>query len=73
MDIFYIFCSILCIIRIVQHSLSFNYYIDLKILYVNSFANGMSVGIGLSQLTIVIELVLNLQLYRDELSILSLD
>lgn len=65
--VFYLFSLLLCFARVVQHSESFKYYMNTKIAYANSMADGFSICIGLSQLLVVLELILTIRLYKVEL------
>ena len=64
---FYVFATSLCVVRILQHCYSVLFYEDPINASLNSMANGFSICIGLSQLIVVVELVITIQMYQKEL------
>ena len=61
-DLFYFFAILLATGRILQHAFSFNYFFSQLTIYLNELNDGFSVCIGISQIVVVSEMVVSIQL-----------
>ena len=65
--VFYFFAIMLASCRIVQHSMSFNWLMNYRLRLLNSLNDGFSVCIGISQVVVVAEIVLAMELFKLEI------
>jgi hypothetical protein len=71
-DLFYFFAILLAIFRILQHAFSFNYFYSPLAVYLNELNDGFSVCIGVSQIVVVSEMVVSMQLLEKELDTMEM-
>lgn len=66
-SMFYTFAMLLALCRILEHSLSFQYYVTYKLRFLNNMADGFSICIGIAQVVVVAEIVFAMELFKTEM------